>query len=76
MVLQELFTFARQSEAQRKPFGPLAKLYAQGDLTERCFQAFHVRGAIYDMSYQCVDTQAVWQHPVHSFNCESHTHFI
>eukprot|EP00904_Undaria_pinnatifida_P004878 jgi/Undpi1/151/HiC_scaffold_1.g00148.m1 len=68
MVLQELFTFARQSEAQRKPFGPLAKLYAQGDLTERCVQAFHVRGAKYDMSYQCVDTQAVWQHPVHSFN--------
>lgn len=31
MVLQELFTIARQSEAQRKPFGPLEKLYAQGD---------------------------------------------
>lgn len=37
MVLQELFTIARQSEAQRKPFGPLEKLYAQGDPTEGCY---------------------------------------
>ena len=36
MVLQELFTIARQSEAQRKPFGPLEKLYAQGDPAEGC----------------------------------------
>lgn len=31
-VLQGLFSIARKSEAQRKPFGPLEELYVQGKL--------------------------------------------
>lgn len=31
-VLRQLFTIARRSEAERKPFGPLEELYVNGEL--------------------------------------------
>ncbi|CAM9199068.1 unnamed protein product [Laminaria digitata] len=45
MVLQELFTIARQSEAQRKPFGPLEKLYGQGVDSESIWSQLELRNA-------------------------------